>query len=138
MSAIMGQRIKELRLLHHLTQSELADRLNERFDLNINKSMISKWESGKSDPYLEYAKCLAFHFKVSLDYLMGLTDSMAFFFDFNESEDNPNVYYVDSAVGKLAQELHDRPEIKVLFDATRNVSKEDIEFVINMLERMKK
>lgn len=74
MNTLMGDRIKELRRKLGLTQDDLATRLNERFGLNINKSMISKWENGKGDPYLSYAKYLAHFFGVNLDYLVGLED----------------------------------------------------------------
>lgn len=88
MATIMGDRIKQLRKQMHLTQDELADQLNERFGLSINKSMISKWENGKGDPYLSYAKYLAFHFGVNLDYLVGLTDKRSFVYYFDDWYEN--------------------------------------------------
>lgn len=88
MATIMGDRIKQLRKQMHLTQDELADQLNERFGLSINKSMISKWENGKGDPYLSYAKYLAFHFGVNLDYLVGLTDQRSFVYYFDDWYEN--------------------------------------------------
>lgn len=88
MATIMGDRIKQLRKQMHLTQEELADQLNERFGLSINKSMISKWENGKGDPYLSYAKYLAFHFGVNLDYLVGLTDKRSFVYYFDDWYEN--------------------------------------------------
>lgn len=88
MNTIMGSRLKELRKSRHLTQDELASQLNERFGLAINKSMISKWENGKGDPYLSYAKFLAFHFGVDLDYLVGLSDKRGFTFYFDGWEEN--------------------------------------------------
>lgn len=77
MATIIGGRIKLLRKEQGLTQEELAEQLNIKFDLSINKSMISKWENDKSDPYLEYAKNIADFFNVDLDYLVGLTNVRA-------------------------------------------------------------
>ena len=77
LATIIGGRIKLLRKEQGLTQEELAEQLNVKFDLSINKSMISKWENDKSDPYLEYAKNIADFFNVDLDYLVGLTDVRA-------------------------------------------------------------
>ena len=74
MNSLMGQRIKTLRKDRELTQDELAMHLNEQFNLCVNKSMISKWENGKGDPLLSYAKLLAAYFNVNLDYLVGLSD----------------------------------------------------------------
>ena len=55
--------------------------------------------------------------------------------DLSETTDK---YYLDPEVAEMAQELYSRPEMRVLFDATKNVSKDDIQFVIDMLDRMKK
>lgn len=74
MKKTLGERLKTLRRNCHITQDELANKINTKFNTSINKSMISKWENDKGDPYLEYAKYLAIFFNVSLDYLLGLTD----------------------------------------------------------------
>lgn len=47
-------------------------------------------------------------------------------------------YYIDPATAALAQELYARPEMRILFDASKKASADDINFVIDMLERMKK
>ena len=47
-----------------------------------------------------------------------------------------NSYYLDDDAKELAEFMLENPEYKVLFDATRNVSREDIEFVKEMLDRM--
>lgn len=46
-------------------------------------------------------------------------------------------YYIDDEVAQMAQDLFEREELRVLFDASRNVSKEDIEDVANILEKLK-
>ena len=69
------ERIKELRQERELTLDMLVADLNDKYpDMNVNKSMISRWESGKNDPTLGNAKILSQYFNVSLDYLIGLTD----------------------------------------------------------------
>jgi len=72
----VGSRIKQLRTERKLTQEELANNLNKRFDIKINKGMISKWESDISEPRLDHAKSMAEYFDVSLDYLIGLSDDI--------------------------------------------------------------
>lgn len=76
MTAGINTRIKELRLENELTMDMLATDINARFELEkpINKSMISRWESGDNEPSLENAKYLSIYFNVSVDYLIGLTD----------------------------------------------------------------
>ena len=56
----------------NLTQAELCENINKQFHTELNKSMISKWENGKSNPSLDYAKILALYFNVSLDDILGL------------------------------------------------------------------
>ena len=46
--------------------------------------------------------------------------------------------YLDPEVAVMAQEMATRPELKVLFKASRNVSKESIEAINNMIEKMTK
>jgi len=72
MSYSVGSIIKALRMQQGLSQDELADKLNARFDSKINKGMISKWENGLGDPRLETVRQLALFFNKSLDYLLGL------------------------------------------------------------------
>lgn len=72
----IGKRIKELRQERDLSMDMIVADMNQRFDLNppLNKSMISRWESQKSEPTLENAKYLSMYFDVSLDYLIGISD----------------------------------------------------------------
>ena len=51
-------------------------------------------------------------------------------------EEDYGLYYMDPAVVAMARELYERPEMRVLFDASRNASKEDIETVASILEKM--
>ena len=61
-------RIKELRKEKNLTLRELAS------DLNMSYSNIGYLERGKSMLREDTAKMFADYFKVSSDYLLGLTD----------------------------------------------------------------
>ncbi|MEK5390172.1 helix-turn-helix transcriptional regulator [Margalitia sp. FSL K6-0131] len=70
----IGRKIKELRINKSLSLEELAENINKRFNTNLNKGMISKWENGLGDPRLEHARYLALFFDVSLDYLLGLKE----------------------------------------------------------------
>ena len=66
---MLASRLKELRLSKKLTQIELSE------ILNISNKTISDYELNKCCPDYDtlvlYAKC----FNVSIDYLLGLTDS---------------------------------------------------------------
>lgn len=69
-----GDRLRSLRMSKSLTQEAFAAALNERYDLKINKSMVSKWENNIDTPSLNSAKYIALFFDVSLDYLLGVSD----------------------------------------------------------------
>ncbi len=69
MKEIFGKRLKELRIQNDEMQSDLAD------ILQVDKSMISLWENGKNYPEVKKLIDLAFYYKVSIDYLLGLSDN---------------------------------------------------------------
>ena len=64
----LADRIKELRLLKHMTQTEFGN------VFGIVKSTISLYESGKSTPNDQIKTKMCEYFDVSMDYLLGLTD----------------------------------------------------------------
>lgn len=67
----MYSRIRDLREDSDLTQKQIAELLN------TNQSNYSKTERGVKALSLEEAIKLALFYKVSLDYLVGLTDEKA-------------------------------------------------------------
>ena len=50
---------------------------------------------------------------------------------------NTTPYYMNDDARELAQFMFENPEYKVLFDASRKVKKEDIEFVRQFMDRMR-
>lgn len=72
------KKLKMLRTEKGLTQTELAKQINEKFNLNIDRSMVSKWETGFQVPVMYTIKCLAQFFDVSIDYLNDNEQSSGF------------------------------------------------------------
>lgn len=62
------ERLREARLKNHLTQAELAERLN------TEKNQISRWEQGHKVPRGERLAEIAQVLNVSVDYLLGVSD----------------------------------------------------------------
>lgn len=87
----------------------------------IRRGNICHWDT--SVPSIEAVQKVADYFGVSIDYLMERTDEG---------------YYIDYESMRLAQEMKDNPNIQILLDASRNVSPEDLQFVIDMVKRMQK
>jgi len=63
-----GEKLKELRKEKGLSQKALAEQLG------YNQSMICFWERGTNEPTESAIRKTALFFKVSADYLLGLTD----------------------------------------------------------------
>ena len=66
---MFSERLKRLRMEKGITQKELADRLH------ISRSTIAGYESLGKEPDVEKLCALAEFFGVSVDYLLGVTDS---------------------------------------------------------------
>lgn len=110
------ERLKELRKVRGISQAALAERLG------MSKSTIGMYETGDISPSLEVLNALADYFNVDIDYLLG--------------KEIGSTYYLDPEVAQMAQELFARPELRVLFDASKNATKEDIEAVASILDKM--
>ncbi|MED0670558.1 helix-turn-helix transcriptional regulator [Aneurinibacillus aneurinilyticus] len=63
-----GERLSDLRTKNKLTQQELSNRLN------IAKSTLAMYETGKREPGFETLQRIADFFETSIDYLLGRTD----------------------------------------------------------------
>lgn len=115
----MGNRIRNLRIAKGLTQEQLGD------IVGLQKSAIAKYENGKTENMKRSViQAMAKALGVSPSYLMGFEDDTG--------------YYVDSEAAELAKEIANRSELRILFDATRDISKEDMEVIIRMIEGLKK
>ena len=63
-----GIRIRELRKEHHLTQKQLADKLEVDF------RTVSFWETERFEPNISQIIKICKLFEVESDYLLGLKD----------------------------------------------------------------
>ena len=70
--AVMNFRLKELRTARKISQLKLA------IDLNMNQNSISRYEKLEREADYETLIKFADYFNVSLDYLLGRTDSKEF------------------------------------------------------------
>ncbi len=112
----IGKRIKQAREELKLTQSDLAN------IVGVTKAAIGNYESEYSHP------------KENILYeLMKALGVDANFLFQDEMEETPK-----DEMMELRQQFRERPEMKMLFDLTKKSTKEDVEFVSQMLERMKK
>lgn len=115
-----GERIKRRREELGMTQTELAKKIGYS-----SYSTIAKIESGDNNLKQSKIKAFADALETTPAYIMGWD---------NEEPPQP-AYYLDDDARAAAEFLHHNPEYKVLFDAVRNVSAEDIDFVRKMIDR---
>lgn len=110
--------LKYFRMRANLSQSELAEKIG------VSTSTISMYEVGKREPDFETEERIADFFNTDLDTLRG-------------RDVEQETYYLDDEARKMAQFMFENPEYKVLFDASRKVSKDDIDTVIAILDKFK-
>lgn len=116
---------KELRTKSGLTQQDMADKLQ------ISRSSIGMYESGEREPSFELLESIADFFNVDMDYLLGRTDKTTLC---------PETigYYLNEETAKVAQSIFENKELRLLFDAARDASPEDLETVHSMLLALKR
>lgn len=113
---------KNLRRLMDISGKNQMDLMN---DLGLSSSTVSSWCTGQKFPRMGKIQMLADYFNVMKS-------------DLIENKDKPpETYYLNNDARDLAQFMFENPEYKVLFDASRKVKKEDIEFVKQMIDRMR-
>ena len=107
----LGEKIRTRRIELNMTMDDLGQKIG------VQRSAINKYEKGiitdlKSSTINALAKAL----NVSPIYLL---------------DDDP-----DDADQKRLEALHQDPRLGILFDHTRKMKKEDVDFMIQMAERM--
>lgn len=112
--------LRYLRKKYDMSQEDLANKLGYK-----SFTTIQKWESGVSEPSVSMVKKIAELFGVTMDQITN-----------DDLSDAENYYYLDPEAAEIAQEVQSRPELKILFDATRKVSSDDLKFVVDMIDRM--
>lgn len=108
--ATLGERIKEERLSHKMTQTDLGN------ICGVTKYTISLYESNKSTPNDEIKKIMSDYFGISLDYLLGYTDIR----NYTDT--------VFDSPGKLIE----NNDVK-----SKNLTKKDIEVITKNLNKFK-
>lgn len=112
---------RKIREQSGLTQQQMADKLG------VSRSAIGMYENGEREPNFETLELIADTFNVDMNYLLGKKPTTEVILD---------RYYLDDDARDMAQFMYENPEYKVLFDASRKVKKEDIDFVKQMIDRM--
>ena len=126
LNQIIADNISNLLRIHNRTQLELAE------ELEVSQATVSNWCNGVKVPRMDKIDKICAFFGVSRSDIM----SEGKYSKYHSKDEEGNTYYLDPEAAQLAQELYERPEMRILFDASRNASKEDIEQVASLLEKL--
>ena len=100
---------------------------NVAVELGIPTSTISGWKLGQYTPKTDKLKKIADYFNVSLEYLLG-----------EQKTPSKDGYWLDEETAKMAQEIFENKELRLLFDSAKDCKPEDLKLVHDMLLRLKK
>ena len=95
-------------------------------DIGVSYTTFTSWIKGTNYPRIDKIELLANYFRVNKADLI------------ENKYSNDETYYNDPSVSEYAQAVKDNPNLKLLFDASKDMSKDDIDFVINTIEMLKK
>lgn len=115
----LGCRLKSLRKNMQLTGEEFGAKMN------VSKPTVSLWESDKRTPNAEMLQKIANFFDVSVDYLL-----------IGKPNTTNDSYYYDTEVAEIAEQIKNDPELRILLDAKRNLSKQDMKAIINITKSL--
>ena len=90
--------------------------------IGVSQSTVANWLNEKSTPNFTKLKKIADFFDVSVDYLLGKA---------TEPDKTGN-----TELEEYLEELRTRPEMKMLFNLTKNATKEDVEKAVKIIETM--
>lgn len=95
--------------------------------LGVKYTTFTDWVKGNSYPRIDKIELMANFFGISKADLVEDRTKVS----------STDQYYLNDDARDLAQFMFENPEYRVLFDASRKVKKEDIEFVKQMIDRMR-
>lgn len=115
-----GTNLKYFREKLGLEQKELAEMIGLK-----SGSVISEWESCKRVTNIGILHDLSVIFGVTIDSLV--------YKDLTQD----NFYYLNPETSRYAQMVHENSDLRMLFDATRNMPPEDIKRATEIIKLLK-
>lgn len=114
----MNNRIRELRKTRGITMKQLGE------VLGLAESTISQYENGKRQPDYETLLRLGEYFGVSVGYILGI-------------EEKTPLVHGDEELNELLETLKTRPECRMLFQLSKDATKEEVEKAIRIIEALR-
>ena len=95
-------------------------------ETGIPRSTFTDWKNGRSQPKNDKIQRIADYFGVTVDYFTN-----------DPTNGQSESYYLNQETAEIAQEVFENPDLRILFDAARNVKPENIKLAAEMLRRFK-
>lgn len=117
MKRLFSQRLVSVMQENNINQVELSK------ILGVSESTVGKWILCKAIPRMGVIQKLSDYFHVGKSYFL--------------EEDANTGYYTDPTVNAYTEQLRTNPNMRLLFDATKDMTKEDIDYVVDLVNRLK-
>ena len=96
-------------------------------ETGITKSTFSDWKNGRSNPKDAKLQKIADLFGVSVEHIRT-----------GEEKEGGEKYYLNEETAEMAQKLFENKDLRVLFDAAKDATPEDLKTTYDMLMALKK
>ena len=95
-------------------------------ECNINRSNVTSWKNNGYTPRGEVLQRIATYFGVSVGYLLG-----------EEEQNRKPLINEDEELTEYVQMLKTRPECRMLFQLSKNATKDDVEAAVRIIEALR-
>lgn len=92
----------------------------------IRSGVFSDWKAGRYTPKADKMQLIADFLGVQVEPLLGV------------QQDAQEVYYYDKETLEMAQALFKNKELRLLFDATKDIDSTDLYLVYDLVKRMRR
>lgn len=114
---MVGKKIRFLLDQNDMSQRDLADKLG------VSTATVSNWCTGIKAPRMGKIDAMCKIFGIKRSEFVGENDTVA--------------YYLNPETAEMAQQLFEDKDLRVLFDAARDSSPEDLQMAAELLRRLK-
>jgi DNA-binding XRE family transcriptional regulator len=130
---IKNERVFSLMRELGFKKSDMADALG------ISRSAVTQWEKKGTEPTLQQCVELSKLFRVSIEEIIDPEELKGLQTDirkYMQTTSQADVHYTDPLAADLAQEMADRPGMRTLFAASRNLSEDDLQIVNQLVQKL--
>lgn len=93
----------------------------------ISYSSFTDWRKGVCNPKQDKLQKIADFFGVPLDYFSDV-----------QTDAQPKAYYFDEETAEIAEDIFQRPDLRLLFKNSRKMTPEDLKTLMTLAEALQK